>query len=58
MDGVVYPFEPPFMVIATQNPVEFEGTFPLPEAQLDRFFAKIAVGIPRRKLRGRDAPAA
>lgn len=46
MDGVVYPFEPPFMVIATQNPVEFEGTFPLPEAQLDRFFAKIALGYP------------
>lgn len=45
-DGVNYPFERPFIVIATQNPVEFEGTFPLPEAQLDRFFARVTLGYP------------
>ncbi len=42
-----YPLEPPFMVIATQNPVEMEGTYPLPEAQRDRrFMARIAMGYP------------
>ena len=46
VDGVNYPFARPFVVIATQNPVEFEGTFPLPEAQLDRFFARITLGYP------------
>jgi MoxR-like ATPase len=46
MDGQVYPLERPFMVIATQNPVEFEGTFPLPEAQLDRFMVRIDIGYP------------
>src|SRR5262249_11710783 len=39
-----YPLEPPFMVIATMNPVEYEGTYPLPEAQLDRFLFKVLVG--------------
>lgn len=46
VDGVNYPFVRPFLVFATQNPVEFEGTFPLPEAQLDRFFARVALGYP------------
>src|SRR5581483_4737973 len=36
----------PFLVVATQNPIEYEGTYPLPEAQLDRFFAKVDVGYP------------
>jgi MoxR-like ATPase len=48
VDGVTYPLEPPFMVIATQNPVEMEGTYPLPEAQRDRFTARIAIGYPDR----------
>jgi MoxR-like ATPase len=46
VDGVTYPLDPPFMVIATQNPVEMEGTYPLPEAQRDRFTARIALGYP------------
>jgi MoxR-like ATPase len=46
MDGTTYPLPKPFMVLATQNPVEFEGTFPLPEAQLDRFILKIEMGYP------------
>ena len=46
IDGVTYPLEPPFMVLATQNPVEYEGTYPLPEAQLDRFTMRIALGYP------------
>ena len=41
--GVTYPMESPFMVLATQNPIELEGTYPLPEAQLDRFFFKLVV---------------
>ncbi|NTV13711.1 MAG: MoxR family ATPase [Desulfobulbaceae bacterium] len=45
-DGVTYPLDPLFMVIATQNPVEFQGTYPLPEAQLDRFFMRIGMGYP------------
>ncbi|MGH7765835.1 MAG: AAA family ATPase [Candidatus Binatia bacterium] len=44
--GVTYPMEPPFMVLATQNPIELEGTYPLPEAQLDRFFFKLLVAHP------------
>ena len=43
-DGTTYPLEAPFMVIATQNPVETQGTFPLPEAQLDRFLIKTKMG--------------
>ena len=46
IDGTTYPLPRPFMVIATQNPVEYEGTFPLPEAQLDRFMLKIDLGYP------------
>src|SRR5690606_10319992 len=44
VDGEIYPLAAPFVVIATQNPIEYEGTFPLPEAQLDRFFARIVLG--------------
>ena len=45
-DGKTYKLPSPFMVIATQNPIEFHGTYPLPEAQLDRFFMKISMGYP------------
>jgi MoxR-like ATPase len=45
-DGVTYHLTPPFMVIATQNPIEYEGTYPLPEAQLDRFTMRVAIGYP------------
>jgi MoxR-like ATPase len=47
-DGVTRALEPPFMVIATQNPIEHEGTYPLPEAQLDRFMMRVTVGYPSR----------
>lgn len=47
-DGTTYIMDEPFMVIATQNPVEYEGTFPLPEAQLDRFIMKISMGYPTK----------
>ncbi len=46
VDGTTYQLERPFMVIATQNPVEMEGTYPLPEAQRDRFTARISIGYP------------
>lgn len=46
VDGNTYSVQEPFMVLATQNPIEYEGTFPLPEAQLDRFMMKISVGYP------------
>ena len=46
IDGTTYPLAPPFMVCATQNPVEFEGTYPLPEAQLDRFLVRVRTGYP------------
>src|SRR5438094_272446 len=46
VDGVTYPLPDPFFVLATQNPVELEGTFPLPEAQLDRFLLKVRIGYP------------
>ena len=46
IDGVTYPLEQPFFVIATENPVESKGTFPLPEAQLDRFMIRISLGYP------------
>ena len=45
-DGITYPLPQPFFVIATQNPVETQGTFPLPEAQLDRFMVKLSMGYP------------
>jgi MoxR-like ATPase len=48
IEGQSYPLEPPFLVIATQNPIELEGTYPLPEAQLDRFLMRIAIGYPER----------
>ena len=48
IDGTTHPLSPAFMVIATQNPIEQEGTYPLPEAQLDRFLFKIDVGYPTR----------
>ncbi|PJF31108.1 MAG: AAA family ATPase [Phototrophicales bacterium] len=46
VDGVTYPMGQPFIILATQNPIEYEGTFPLPEAQLDRFLLKIQLGYP------------
>jgi len=46
VDGITYALEPPFMVLATQNPVEMEGTYPLPEAQRDRFTARLTIGYP------------
>ena len=46
--GVTYPLQKPFLVIATQNPVETQGTFPLPEAQLDRFLIRLSLGYPSR----------
>ena len=46
VDGVSYPLRRPFMVIATQNPIEYEGTYPLPEAQLDRFTMRVTLGYP------------
>lgn len=49
VDGVTRPLPYPFLVLATQNPVELEGTFPLPEAQLDRFLLRVAIGYPTRE---------
>ncbi len=46
VDGVTYPLPRPFMVLGTQNPIEYEGTFPLPEAQLDRFLMRVKMGYP------------
>jgi MoxR-like ATPase len=46
VDGTTYALESPFMVIATQNPIEHEGTYPLPESQLDRFLMRVSVGYP------------
>ncbi|MGH9267161.1 MAG: AAA family ATPase, partial [Acidimicrobiales bacterium] len=48
VDSTRYPLPPPFMVVATQNPVEHEGTYPLPESQLDRFLMRISMGYPAR----------
>ena len=53
VDGVTYPLAKPFLLLATQNPIEFEGTFPLPEAQMDRFLFRINLGYP--DLRSEDA---
>lgn len=47
VDGVTYPLQAPFFVIATQNPIETHGTFPLPEAQLDRFLMRLSLGYPQ-----------
>jgi MoxR-like ATPase len=67
VEGERFPLGPPFLVIATQNPIELEGTYPLPEAQLDRFLMRLAVGYPgaadeveilaRRRQRREDAVA-
>ncbi|MGB9689604.1 MoxR family ATPase [Thermogutta sp.] len=48
VEGKTYPLPQPFLVIATQNPLEFEGTYPLPESQMDRFLLRISVGYPAR----------
>jgi MoxR-like ATPase len=48
VDGVTHPLPQPFVVLATENPIDYEGTFPLPEAQLDRFLLRIALGYPSR----------
>jgi MoxR-like ATPase len=48
VDGTTHPLAPPFMVIATQNPLEHEGTYPLPESQLDRFMMRLSMGYPSR----------
>jgi MoxR-like ATPase len=63
VDGVTYPLPEPFFVLATQNPVELEGTFPLPEAQLDRFLIRVRIGYPdepeeERILEGRRSTRA
>src|SRR2546426_6427981 len=49
LEGETHPLERPFVVIATQNPIEYEGTYPLPEAQIDRFLMRIAIGYPTRE---------
>ena len=49
IEGKTHRLEPPFLVLATQNPIEYEGTYPLPEAQLDRFLLRISVGYPERE---------
>jgi MoxR-like ATPase len=49
IEGTTHELDPPFLVIATQNPIEYEGTYPLPEAQLDRFLLRIAFGYPERE---------
>jgi MoxR-like ATPase len=49
IEGTTHILEPPFIVLATQNPIEYEGTYPLPEAQLDRFVLRIGVGYPSRE---------
>ena len=48
VDGVTHPLPHPFVVMATENPIEYEGTFPLPEAQLDRFLVRLSLGYPGR----------
>src|SRR3954451_9793583 len=52
-DGQTYVLKPPFLVIATQNPIDQEGTFPLPEAQLDRFLVRLSVGYPSLEEEGK-----
>ena len=49
LEGETHPLESPFVVIATQNPIEYEGTYPLPEAQIDRFLMRIGIGYPTRE---------
>ena len=57
VDGVSHPLPDPFLVLATQNPVEYEGTYPLPEAQRDRFLVHVAIGYPIGRRGARDAAA-
>jgi MoxR-like ATPase len=52
VDGVTRPLPAPFLVLATQNPIEYEGTFPLPEAQLDRFLIRLSLGYPDQEDEG------
>ena len=49
IEGTTHPLAPPFLVLATQNPIKYEGTYPLPEAQLDRFLLRLGVGYPERE---------
>ena len=56
-DGETRPLPRPFFVIATQNSVEMTGTYPLPEAQLDRFFMRLSMGYPDREQEDRDPGA-
>ena len=58
IDGTTHPLEPPFLVLATQNPIEYEGTYPLPEAQLDRFVLRTGFGYPSAGRRVGAAGAA
>src|SRR5262245_18131890 len=53
VDGPTYSLKPPFLVLATQNPIDHEGTFPLPEAQLDRFLVRLSLGYPSLDEEGR-----
>jgi MoxR-like ATPase len=53
VDGETYVLEPPFLLIATQNPIDHEGTFPLPEAQLDRFLVRLSLGYPSKEEEGK-----
>jgi MoxR-like ATPase len=53
VDGQTYTLKPPFLVIATQNPIDHEGTFPLPEAQLDRFLIRLSLGYPSIEEEGK-----
>jgi MoxR-like ATPase len=53
VDGQTYSLKPPFLVVATQNPVDHEGTFPLPEAQLDRFLVRLSLGYPSKEEEGK-----
>ncbi len=57
-DGEQYPLSALFFVIATQNPIEFQGTYPLPEAQMDRFGMRFSLGYVRRGSRDFDSAAA
>ncbi len=50
VDGVAHPLPRPFMVMATENPIEYEGTYPLPESQLDRFMMRLRIGYPEREV--------
>ena len=58
VDGETRPLPQPFIVLATDNPIEYEGTYPLPEAQLDRFLLRVRLGYLRRRGGGDAAPPA